>query len=164
MRSCTQRLCLSDHDGISVNPRRGTDAMTSRVLTQDQAIEIYRRKPCAGFTDRNVAAGQLGDSRGRSVHLARIYGVSSKAIRDVWNRRTWAFATCRLWQAEQAGDLSIESFGPSTIRVRTQIQYHNYTIPISSLSIGCISGNYDLARFLVETILPAIYIQMKRTL
>ena len=89
------------------------------TLTRDQAIEIYRRKPCNDSSDEKFAARQLGDSRSSSVPLAFMYGVSPKAVRDIWKRRTWAFETYQLWQEEQADELCVESFGPSTIRVRT---------------------------------------------
>ena len=87
------------------------------MLTRDQAIEIYRRKPCNGFSDGKIAARQLGDSRSSSVPLAVMYGVSPKAIRDIWNRRTWGFATFLLWSVEEHGVLSINEEGISTIRV-----------------------------------------------
>eukprot|EP00960_Hanusia_phi_P032237 749767-Hanusia_phi.AAC.1 len=37
----------------------------------------------------------------RSLELAQEYGVSAKAIRDIWNRRTWWHATQVLWTPEE---------------------------------------------------------------
>ena len=35
-----------------------------------------------------------------SVALGRRYGITPKAVRDIWNRRTWAHATRHLWEEE----------------------------------------------------------------
>jgi hypothetical protein len=36
--------------------------------------------------------------RGASAKLSRQYGVSPKAIRDIWNHKSWVKATIHLWQ------------------------------------------------------------------
>ena len=93
------------------------------LLSAEQAIEIYKRKP-RGFglhkACDEVNDGFLSNTRGSSVPLAVEYGVSPKTIRDIWNRRTWAFATLQLWLEEQPDIMTIEANGPSTIRVRTR--------------------------------------------
>ena len=38
--------------------------------------------------------------RGASPPIAVRFGVSSRTIRDIWNRKTWAFATKHLWHLE----------------------------------------------------------------
>jgi hypothetical protein len=52
------------------------------ILTNEQAQAIFRHKPTASTKDRSKA----------SV-LSRIYGVSIKAVRDIWVGRTWYRAT-----------------------------------------------------------------------
>jgi len=34
--------------------------------------------------------------------LATQYGITAKAVRDVWNHRTWVIATIALWEPEEA--------------------------------------------------------------
>ena len=58
------------------------------VLTPQLAREIYLYK--IGFECLDHSAMLL---KGRSVQISKKYNVSPKTIRDVWNRRTWAFAT-----------------------------------------------------------------------
>jgi hypothetical protein len=59
------------------------------VLNAQQAIEIYMLKPDA-FLDISKK------TRGHSNPIAEKYGVSPKAIRDIWNLKTWAAATKHL--------------------------------------------------------------------
>ena len=77
--------------------------MNSRViLTPDLAREIYARK-LALLTPKDCYS--CFDSsrllKGRSVPIANIYNVSAKTIRDIWNRKTWTFATVDMWFAEK---------------------------------------------------------------
>jgi len=90
--------------------------MSGNILTAEQAIDIYRCKPTS--MPAFVCADQVVRGSNRSsVPLAKTYGVSPKAIRDIWNRRTWGFATFLLWSEEEHGVLSINEEGISTIRV-----------------------------------------------
>ena len=57
------------------------------VLTEAQAMAIYERKPATMETGMDVTATR------QSKILAEYYGVSSKTVRDIWNRKTWALAT-----------------------------------------------------------------------
>jgi hypothetical protein len=56
------------------------------LLTEREAVEIYlcRKKSSSGHKVSTNA-------------LANKYNVSPKAIRDIWNRRTWAPETRHLW-------------------------------------------------------------------
>jgi hypothetical protein len=71
------------------------------VLTPDLAMEIYAHKVrlqtptdcCTCFNTSMLLKGQSGP-------IAKKYQVSAKTIRDIWNRRTWTFATCSLWRGE----------------------------------------------------------------
>jgi hypothetical protein len=57
------------------------------VLSKQQAVEIFRLKSCHGFPTSHAA----------SAHLAILYKVSSKSIRDIWNGRSWLNATFDMW-------------------------------------------------------------------
>jgi hypothetical protein len=50
------------------------------ILSKEQVIEIFERKPSPGSDDRMTAP---------SILLSRKYHVSSKTIRDIWNGRSW---------------------------------------------------------------------------
>ena len=76
------------------------------MLCEAQAVEIYKIK-------MNIADNPNSDllvecdrqwTRGKSSAIAVRYGVSSRAIRDIWNRKTWSYATQHLWSLENAGD------------------------------------------------------------
>ncbi len=38
--------------------------------------------------------------RGMSIPVSKMFGISPRAIRDIWNRRTWEHATADLWELE----------------------------------------------------------------
>jgi hypothetical protein len=71
------------------------------VLTPQLAMEIYSHKLLLQ-TPRDF--GSCFETarllKGQSTHFAKKYNVSAKTIRDIWNRRTWTFATCSLWRGE----------------------------------------------------------------
>jgi hypothetical protein len=70
-----------------------TRARPRAVLTAEQAVEIYRRRP------QIVPSVLMHDqiSSGRTLHVAMHFGVSPKTVRDIWNRRSWAPETRHLW-------------------------------------------------------------------
>ena len=86
-------------------------------MTSDQAVEIYRYKLLSlnGYLKDGMLLHHR--AKGCSGPLALKYGVSPKAIRDIWNRRTWAFATVELWKEEEPGLLEIEITSPSSVSV-----------------------------------------------
>jgi hypothetical protein len=61
------------------------------VLTRTKAREIFMLKECKDFY--SLHAG--------SLLLAKKYRVSSKAIRDIWNGRSWLEATFDLWEVSE---------------------------------------------------------------
>ena len=61
------------------------------VLNEKLAVEIYKWKQF--FSGQN--------SKGKSVPVSRIYNISPKTVRDIWNRKTWSDATFKLFQACQ---------------------------------------------------------------
>ena len=65
------------------------------VLTVDQAAEVFNLRVPFCLTTSPTARDRLFTSR--SITVSRIYGVSPKAVRDIWNKRTWRHATRTLW-------------------------------------------------------------------
>jgi hypothetical protein len=75
-----------------------------QMLTKHEVIEIYQHKIelLAKESSNGLPHVLLGKTiRGKSSPLARIYGVNSRTIRDVWNRHTWRDATHHLWKQEE---------------------------------------------------------------
>ena len=83
---------MMEQNGFSM---RGDEMLRPRiVLNADLAREIYCMKPVFKKED-----GEKPKTRGHSLPVSKMYHVSPKAIRDIWNRRTWASATLRLLPA-----------------------------------------------------------------
>eukprot|EP00287_Rhodomonas_sp_CCMP768_P007800 CAMPEP_0196730582 /NCGR_PEP_ID=MMETSP1091-20130531/10605_1 /TAXON_ID=302021 /ORGANISM="Rhodomonas sp., Strain CCMP768" /LENGTH=201 /DNA_ID=CAMNT_0042073613 /DNA_START=96 /DNA_END=700 /DNA_ORIENTATION=+ len=57
-------------------------------LSEKQVLEIYSYRPLPDGLQRSSLTG-------RSSELSRLYGISTKAIRDIWNLRSWAHVTQR---------------------------------------------------------------------
>ena len=69
----------------------GPDCVNRRIiLTEQQAIEIYLKNP----GKREDIPNRKYESQSRL--LSEQYGVSPKAVRDIWNRKTWVYATQHL--------------------------------------------------------------------
>ena len=87
---------LSDFKAsVPVKPRnvRATSKSSERprnVLESHTAREIFHLKPTHNTASLHAA----------SQRLASKYGVSSKAIRDIWKGRSWLDATYDLWNVE----------------------------------------------------------------
>jgi hypothetical protein len=60
------------------------------ILTRAQAVEIYMF--------RNELGRDESNQKDQCVGLAKKFHISPKAIRDIWNRRTWTKETEHLWQ------------------------------------------------------------------
>ncbi len=72
------------------------------VLTPKLAKEIYKRKlVLLTQTGSEFNFNGLLALKGQSVPIAHVYNVSAKTIRDIWNRKTWKFATRELWCEEE---------------------------------------------------------------
>ena len=90
---------------LSSSEVAATDFRPKIVLNSEQAIEIYKMKP---FADSSTQI----KIRGQSIPIAKTFGVSPKAIRDIWSVKTWAKATEHLRVQKNAdknacGDLRI---------------------------------------------------------
>ena len=71
------------------------------MLSASDAVEIYQCKLCLGEVKETVDVGlNIQMIRGQCFPLAKKYGVSPRTIRDIWNRRTWGYATKHLWPIE----------------------------------------------------------------
>jgi hypothetical protein len=68
------------------------------MLTEDDAVKIYEIKLSWRLQPRSDVPSRL--LRGKSGPVAKLFGVSSRTIRDIWNRQAWTFATRRLWCRE----------------------------------------------------------------
>ena len=71
---------------LGANPNAPT---IKTLLSALQAQEIYQMKPEP--LKPSTMTMQRGQSQSRV--LGERYGVSPKAIRDIWNKRTWSHAT-----------------------------------------------------------------------
>jgi hypothetical protein len=87
-------------------------------LKEDQAMEIYMHKINLMLSGRYPTSpiNELA-MKGQSAPLAMKYGVSPKTIRDIWNRRTWAYVTIQLWSLEQPDLGKVLASGPSSFQV-----------------------------------------------
>ena len=72
------------------------------MLTPQLAYEIYAQKLIFQAPTNFGSCFEAANAKlkGKSNRLAKQYKVSAKTIRDIWNRRTWTFATCNLWREE----------------------------------------------------------------
>ncbi len=59
----------------------------------------------------------MGQEISNSVILAAQYGVSSKAIRDIWNRKTWTHVTKQLFDQEDLSQVSVGNIEHLDIKV-----------------------------------------------
>ena len=76
------------------------------ILTNALAIEIYKLKISMA---NNLVLPCSRLIRGRCICVGAHYGVSSRAIRDIWNRKAWSYATQHLWPLES--NLSLNPHG-----------------------------------------------------
>uniref|UniRef100_A0A7S0VM98 Uncharacterized protein n=1 Tax=Hemiselmis tepida TaxID=464990 RepID=A0A7S0VM98_9CRYP len=84
--SATNKL---DGDAKVALDDKGNQVPFKVLLTQDQALEIYKVRPMDNSPN----------AKPTSMDVAEQYGVSPKTVRDVWNRKTWVKVTKPLWHA-----------------------------------------------------------------
>ena len=77
------------------------------VLSATQAIEIYKCKLSYRHPNSFESCLRTTEARikGQSVPVAERFGVSPKTVRDIWNRRTWAYTTSHLWHEEESSEM-----------------------------------------------------------
>ncbi len=72
------------------------------MLKQSDAVKIYELKLTLRLEQQDTSGLKPLSLRGQSVPVSKTFGVSSRVVRDIWNRRTWAFVTKPLWSQELA--------------------------------------------------------------
>jgi hypothetical protein len=85
----------------------------------DQARDIYGLKYLASNTA--PTSNPLFQQVSSSVVLAAHYGVSSKTIRDIWNRKTWTQTTADIFERETIHTISPSLVQYLDIKVRSMI-------------------------------------------
>ena len=95
------------------------------VLKEEQALEIYmykismiKSKMCSHGVDSSVIS-----LRGLSIPLAKKYNISTKAVRDIWNRKSWTHVTSRLWEHDFDKKFAKQSQNHSSNTPSFQTQY-----------------------------------------
>jgi hypothetical protein len=112
------------------------------VLTDDQAAAIFRLR--GSFSGANCSRDR--DFTSRSTMVSNIFGVSPKAVRDIWNKRTWRHCTQALWTEEdnlQRAEYlkNLENLAAAAVHTC----YHNFTKKKSSAlrKVGRPCGSKD---------------------
>ena len=101
------------------NPPRETNRPTTttlappKMLTEQQAVDIYKYKlslMAAARSDEDNSRPAEILLRSVCEDLAKHYGLTIRAIQDIWNRRSWAYATHHLWEQGNDGQDSKRKF------------------------------------------------------
>ena len=103
------------------------------MLSESKVVEIYEHK--LSLLAKRRASPELSSLmslRGESSSIAADYGVSSRAIRDIWNRQTWAVTTRHLWVEESETALTVDFSDTSIVKVMSCI----FTIADSEFCCG----------------------------
>jgi hypothetical protein len=98
--------------GISISASIGAPTAAAHrgiVLSQDLAVEIYKWK--LTMANELFRADEF-KHRSQSAAVSRLFGVSPKTVRDIWNHVTWKKATCHVWP-KQANEGEHPETGPS---------------------------------------------------
>ena len=70
------------------NTLKQSFSLQKMILTELQAVEIFRIKQWNIENEKGIVS-----IRGLSQLVSKVYGVSARTIRDIWNQKTWAYAT-----------------------------------------------------------------------
>ena len=72
------------------------------MLQEQQVVEIYMAKLALQAQRRGDPPDKnnMQAIKGHSISFSTMYGVTSRTIRDIWNRQSWAYATRHLWHLE----------------------------------------------------------------
>lgn len=73
-----------------------------QMLSERQVVAIYMAKLALRVQSRedDPDTNFAQKVKGQSSRFAAMYRVTSRAIRDIWNRQSWAYATRHLWNLE----------------------------------------------------------------
>ena len=102
-----------------------------QMLTEQQVIEIYSHKIYLLSQLGSNSKSKIQSIRGKSGPLSRLFGVSSRTIRDIWNRHTWQYATHSLWCEEEMYIKSL-TCGVSPLQVRFRLFHDSVKMLIST--------------------------------
>ena len=97
------------------------------VLNEKLAVEIYKLR-------------LFGPSKGKSVHVSRIFHVSPKTVRDIWNQKTWSLATCKALSYQQSKIQQSEISSAGLCSIPRNIQGRLLTIETKQLQETKIVG------------------------
>ncbi len=103
------------------------------ILDRNKARDIYKLKFLANKSTSPPNAE--GQAISISVLLAAQYGVASKTIRDIWQRKIWTQDTADLYDQEQANpaEPSLDD------QVRIHLSVRNDVSDLTPLSALCLS-------------------------
>ena len=79
-------------------------------LTPTQVMDIYAQKVALTAPREWNSCFGTRPLKGHSARLSKLYGVSSKTIHDIWNRRSWTAETGCLWHIETKPALSYAQY------------------------------------------------------
>mmetsp|Transcript_14233 Transcript_14233/g.32765 ORF Transcript_14233/g.32765 Transcript_14233/m.32765 type:complete len:382 (-) Transcript_14233:103-1248(-) len=105
-----QAMAQNNHTSLPTtmdNKAQGSDEEDGKKKTligAELAARIYAMRP-----PRTQVGGQFNAAQGLSpTAVGNLFGVSSKVVRDIWNRRTWIEATRSLWSDFEVASHLIE--------------------------------------------------------
>ena len=112
------------------------------VITTAAALEIFRARDCARGQARVSSSGDMPvvPREASSTALAQKFGVSVKAVRDIWNLRTWTSVTRHLWTAADVEKC-----------VRKQLCTACRGAKLASIDEACSACRLRTATFVAET-------------
>ena len=119
MTSCfpliTQLPCISDSQPSAPLKRLVTITMPTTATTSESSCHAVSERTLLDISDVVMIflakrAGYAGFS-GRKLarKLAKEYGVTPKAVRDIWNLRTWKMVTKPFWSASDCQTALLKS-------------------------------------------------------
>jgi hypothetical protein len=108
------------------------------LLTEAEAVEIYSYKSSSSTT---YSPPHIG----KTASLSKKYNISPKAIRDIWNHRTWRTATRHMWTSDHPSPEAKCKVKNEAKRVETRISVdeRRLSCPFKE-DIGC-SASMPLA-------------------
>ena len=112
------RIILAYYFGGYLQKMRNQTRSQRCVLFVSQAREIYKFKFLASTSLSTLDAQGQHEEISYCTLLAAKYGVSSKTIRDIWNRKTWVSATDHLFDQKQDRPIDRSCFECLGLQVR----------------------------------------------
>ena len=84
------------------------------MLTERAAVEIYKMKiDLVLRRQKNKPVSIWGQTRS----VAKLFGVNTRTVKNIWNRQTWAHATEHLWESESELHESSYSIGTNQVTI-----------------------------------------------